>query len=390
MAKVAASLLAKLKKQVEGMRSGVIINNKAFTKSILRLLPCEGEVPGHEYLNLYFVTKKASSTSPRTFGLPCPVLDLLDTMRGDKSKKEDMEFARSIVNVQREYWIAVIERSDIGTPEHPRLRIHRSKRDVYQAIVNYMLDEDDGEDITNAHDGRDFRVKKTGSGTDTEWKITKIFDKTPIAEDEDMVEALVTAAKTFNVKGHFFDCKFDVVEEIYQSLSGEEVPAEYKAAWEAYTPGNAAAEDPDAGEAPEEASEEATEAVGESTAEEAAIAAKAEVEVGATITFKYTDEEDVTHDCTATVKALTETEGGEPAVDAVLEDGTEFTVGYASFEIVPEPEPEPEPEKPKVTKKGAVKKKAKATPKLKPGAKAKAGSPASKIRARLKAAKKKG
>ncbi len=401
MAKVSAALVAKLKKQVEGMRSGLIISNKAFTKAVLRLLPTQSEVPGHEYLNLYFVAKQASTTSPRTLDLPCPVLDALDAQRRDKVSEEDKKFSRSIVNVQREFWIAVVDRADLGTPDNPRVRIHRAKRDVYQAIVHYMLDEDDGEDITDALDGRDFRVKKTGSGKDTEWKLAKFFDKTPIAEDDDMVEALVAAAKTFDVPSHFFDCKFDVVEEIYQALTGEVVPDEYKEAWKGYTGTGTAAADPDADETPaesttEEPAEETVEEPAEEPAEETVeaeavslVEANAAVEVGDEVTFEYTDEKEETHELTAKVTELTTDKDGGPAVDAEVDGVGVFTVGFANFKIVPqqEPEPEPEPAPPKKTgvqmKSGPKAKAAAAKPK--PGV----PSAASKIRNRLKAAAKK-
>ncbi|KKM70107.1 hypothetical protein LCGC14_1444070 [marine sediment metagenome] len=400
MAKIAGALMDKLRKQTEGMRGGLIISNKTFKKMRLRLLPCGGEVPGVEYLNLYFVHKKRSTTSPRTFGVPCPVLDVLDTIRREKDK-QNKDFAKSVVNVQREYWLAVVDRSALGSPDNPSIRIHRSKRTVYQGIVDYMLDEDDGEDITDATEGRDIRVRKDGSDIDTKWKMT-VLDREPLAEEEDMMDALISAAKTFDVREHFYACDLELLEEIYQALTGEAIPDSYKENFGALKDfgkksGNEKAEEGEADAGSAETTESAETKESAEAAEPAETKESAEsgadeptetgtyegLEVGAKVKFHYTDEDDQKHEIIAVVTALTEdADSGEPAVDVKDGEGEEYTVGLAHLEVVKEEE-KPKP-------KGAVKKKSakpKAKSKVKP--KAKPSTAASKVRSSLKKAMKK-
>lgn len=225
MAKVSDALRQRLLNQKKQMSTGIIIDNKAFEKGLFRVLPRGGDVPGVEYISMYCERIKKGSTSPRTFGLKCPVMDYFDSLK--TADKDVREAAYNTVRTSREYWMAVLDREDMGTTESPNIRILRAKRTVNQAILDRMLDDDDGEDITDLVEGRDIRIKKEGQKLDTEWKVT-ILDAKPISDDEEFIAAVQAAAEAFDLTQKFFAVKWDELAEIYTQLTGEEMPESYR------------------------------------------------------------------------------------------------------------------------------------------------------------------
>jgi len=225
--KVSAEVLNKLRSQQKEMGGGLIITNKNFTKLRCRILPIAEDAPGKEYIGLYCESLKKGTTSPRTFGNKCPVMDYIDKVKRT-GEKDEKEHVKNYVNIQREYWMGVVSQEDRDTRESNAvaIRILCAKRSVYEEIIKFMMDEDDGEDITDPKEGRDIRVKKEGSGMDTQWTV-KFLDREPVSNDEDYVSAFVEAAKGFNVEDHFFKVDYDTLGEIYTNLTGEPIPDEY-------------------------------------------------------------------------------------------------------------------------------------------------------------------
>lgn len=227
MAKVSSALRERMlaqKKSMEG--GGMLIRNKGFNRMKLRVLPPrEGELPGCENISFFSKPLNKGTTSPASWGVACPIVDHLDKLYREGSK-EDKDAAKEFVKRQVEYWIPVIDRSNEGTPQNPRLRILQGKQSVYQPIVDRMLDEDDGDDVTDPQEGRDILVKRKGTGLDTEWSVD-FLDKCPISEDEEMANAIVEAAAHFDVRSRFFVPKLDVMQEMYKGLTGESIPKSY-------------------------------------------------------------------------------------------------------------------------------------------------------------------
>lgn len=223
--KISAALRDKLlqaKSEMGG--SGLIISNKNLTKVRLRVLPCGDDIPGKPYYSLYSPALNKGVASPRTFGLPCPVLDAYDNIKRTGSKDE-REHAKNVISPQTEYWMAVLDRDDMGTPQSPNVRILCAKKTVFQAVINRMTDEDDGEDVTDPTDGRDMRVRKV-QGEQNPWKVTWL-DRSPLAEDEDDTEAILEAVEGFNVEEKFFKINVAKLQEFYDALTGESIPNEY-------------------------------------------------------------------------------------------------------------------------------------------------------------------
>lgn len=227
MAKVSDALRERLLAQKKSMqRGGMLIRNKDITRMRLRILPPqEGELPGVENTSFYSKTLNKGSTSTMCWGVPDPVSDALDNIYRSGSK-DDKETAKTFCRRTVEYWVPVIDRSDEGTPQSPRLRILASKHGVYQRITDWMLDESDGEDITDPVEGRDVIIKRKGVGLETEWSVDKA-DRSPISDDEELANAWVELAGGFDVRTRFYIPKFDVLEAMYKGLTGERIPATY-------------------------------------------------------------------------------------------------------------------------------------------------------------------
>lgn len=228
MAKVSSALRERLLGQKKTMdKGGVLIRNKGFTRGRFRILPLrEGELPGVEYISLYSKALKKGTTSPRSFGIPCPVMDALQRIYNE-GEKEDRDAASEFIRRETLYWIAVIDREDEGTPDNPNVRILQGKKTVYQQVVDWMLDQDVGEDITDPKEGRDIVVRKEGAGLETEWTVVKNNDRSPISEDPEMARAWVELAERFDVRTKFYPIDLDVLAAMYDGLTGEKIPQHY-------------------------------------------------------------------------------------------------------------------------------------------------------------------
>lgn len=331
MAKINPKLRERLLRQKKDMDSGgVLIPNKGFTKARIRLLPIGEDLPGHRYINYYCASLKGdkkSSASPATFGRPCPVEDALDAIRRTGSK-EDRDAAWDFVNKNTEYWVPCVARDDEQSAERPRLRIHAAKKSVYEQIQTYFLDDDFGEDISDPEEGRDLLVKKTGQGkSGTKWTCDKL-DPTPLHEDPDIAEAILEAAASFDVREKFFAVDFDVLAEIYEGLTGEEMPEHYRDGEDTMrtsSPKSDSSDDED-----EEYEDEVDETEEEEDEEEG-------IEEGAAVSF-----EDEGEEYEGTFLRYEEEDGEELAVVDV--DGEEWSVDPENVVEIDESEEEEEGE----------------------------------------------
>ncbi len=180
-------------------RPPIIIDDEAFSEATLRILPSlSEEPPGRECHCLLHVPSGEETTSPRTFGRPCPVMDLLDELRRSGSLR-DRERAREQVLVRTRYWLPVTDRADIGTPKTPNVLVLRATREVYHAILNYMLDEDDGGDIIDPLGGQDIHVRRKMGEFGPSWSV-RFLECSPLSEEPEMQEALVEAAEALDVQ----------------------------------------------------------------------------------------------------------------------------------------------------------------------------------------------
>lgn len=396
MARLSDEAIARLKGQRSGMSRGQIIDNKKFpAKMLLRILPTYGDLPGHEYNGIFCKTIGNGTTSPRTFGLECPVMDLFDDMCNSDRKEE----AYNIINPQREYWMAVADANDLGTVDHPNIRILKAKQTVYSEILDAMTDEDDGCDITDPKEGCHMRVRKSGGGMDTEWKNRIIQEQKPISDDEALTQAFVDAAEKFSVASRFYLVDLEKLAEIYDILSGgEEIPARYmkKLKKSKFVKTDAtkmsrqgADDDDDGGEEAgddsyddDETEEEETEEETEETEEEETEEELDELPEGTVVTFEFEDEE-----LTGTISARAVDDEGDLFYTIDVDgDGWDIFPSNTVLTVVEEEvEEEEEEEAEEVPPTKAPKKKTKSPKKPTPKKKA----PAKKSPAKKSAPKKK-
>lgn len=379
--KVSDTLRKKLQEQRDAMTSGVVIDNRKMTKVRLRLLPCGEEVPGVVYYDSYSPALNKGCTSPRTFGLPDPVLDVWDGWKRSGTP-EQKEHAKNTINSGREYWMAVLDRANPGTVEAPNIRVFRAKQTVNKTIVDGMIDDEDGTDLTDAKTGRDIRVIKA-PGTpkgENPWSA-RVLDSEPIFPDatDKQLAALLKVAKAFDVRDHFFKVNLAVLAEMHDALTGEQIPAEVMEKLEAsdkcYWPEadgrgskpNARVGGGKAKPAPKPASkpvddDDEDEEVAEEAEAEAGDGADVKIEVGATVKFTDENEGEITGKVLEIdeEKETADVDGGENVwtvaiSDLTLVEGAESEAAEAEPEAEAEEDEEEEAEKPKAKPKPKAK-----------------------------------
>lgn len=226
---VNSALRERLQSRKTAMSSRFIIDNKNFVKGVFRILRNydTDEEPGFKYVSYYNKELKIGTTSPQSFGLRCPIQEFLDSMRDNGASKDDSDLAWKTVQPSTEYWILVLDMDNPGTAESPGLHILRSKRVVYDQILGQMLDEDSGSDVCDLEEGRDIVVKKTGVQLDTKWSVTWRSDA-PISDDADYIAAVRNSACTIKVPGRFYSVDWDKLGQLYEHLTGEAMPDEFR------------------------------------------------------------------------------------------------------------------------------------------------------------------
>lgn len=368
--KISDSLRARLIGQRREMdKGGMLIKNKGFTRGRFRILPLrDGELPGVEYINFYSKLLKKGTTSPASFGVPCPVMDALNTIYREGSK-DDKDAAQEFVRRETQYWIAVIDREDEGTPETPNVRILQAKKTIYQQIVDWLIDEDVGEDITDPKEGRDIVVRREGTGfDDTKWSVVKATDTSPISEDPRMARAWIDLAARFDVRRKFYAIDLEVLTKMYDTLTGESIPEHYLPAInDLIAHGTDAIDNGGDSEESEETVETAEESTDEPVEEAAAEAPEGDGWIGTRVTF---DSDGTT--VAGEVVGIDKDKGSEGNL-LIHEDGTDPKENWS----VPPGEcqvEQPEPPQPEPAAAPKAKRLAKKSPK--PATPAKAAPPA--------------
>lgn len=218
--------------QKKGMGGGLFVRNSGFTYDTLRALPPPPGVltPGILVLSCFVKADKKSYISPRTFNLRDPVWDYVDGVQSKDAKKQ----LENVVNFSKEYWMAVILRSDPGDAKRPNIRIFQTKPVIYTAIIDRIIDEQLGENVTDFYSGRDYAVKKSVVNGKTNWAITAWGDATPVGahkrglpEDKGYTKAVIAAAKSFVLSDHVSSPDWDLIESAYTAVTGDPVPEEY-------------------------------------------------------------------------------------------------------------------------------------------------------------------
>jgi len=149
------------------------------TETTVRLIayPDNDGQPFKELMFYYNIGNNPGLLSPYQFGKPDPIQELITKLR-DEGSKESYELAKKLYPKMRCY-APVIVRGE----EEKGVRLWAFGKQVYQTLLNYMLDEDYG-DITDPLEGRDVRI----TCTKTPGKMWATTDVRPRGKDSPLNE----------------------------------------------------------------------------------------------------------------------------------------------------------------------------------------------------------
>lgn len=164
-------------------RRNVMWRPEVDTETTVRLLSFKDN-DGQPFKELWFyynIGNNPGLLAPYQFGKPDPFQELITKLRDDGANgdKSAYELAKKLYPKMRCY-APVIVRGEEGEG----VKLWSFGKQVYQNLLNIMLDEDYG-DITDPSSGRDIKIKcyqKPG----TQWKLTDIVARpkvTPLSED---------------------------------------------------------------------------------------------------------------------------------------------------------------------------------------------------------------
>lgn len=160
--------------------------------------------PFKELMFYYNIGNNPGLLAPYQFGNPDPIQELINKLRDDGSK-ESYELAKKLYPKMR-CFAPVIVRGE----EDKGVRLWAFGKQIYQSLLNYMLDEDYG-DITDVAEGNDLRIncfKAPGKM----WATTEVRPRpksTPLSESADQIQKWTSSVPR--------------VDDLYEAKSYEEL-----------------------------------------------------------------------------------------------------------------------------------------------------------------------
>jgi hypothetical protein len=151
------------------------------SETTVRLLayPDNDGQPFKELMFYYNIGNNPGLLAPYQFGNPDPIQELITKLR-DEGSKESYELAKKLYPKMRCYAPVVIRGE-----EDKGVRLWAFGKQVYQTLLNYMLDEDYG-DVTDPLEGRDVRIT-CSKAPGQQWATTDVRPRgkdTPLSEDQ--------------------------------------------------------------------------------------------------------------------------------------------------------------------------------------------------------------
>jgi hypothetical protein len=174
--------------QISGQNSkrNVMWRPEEGSETTVRLLayPDNDGQPFKELMFYYNIGNNPGLLSPYQFGKADPIQELITKLR-DEGSKESYELAKKLYPKMRCY-APVVVRGE----EDRGVRLWAFGKQVYQTLLNYMLDEDYG-DITDPTEGRDVRI----TCTKLPGKMWATTDVRPRGKDSPLSEDSSSAKK---------------------------------------------------------------------------------------------------------------------------------------------------------------------------------------------------
>jgi hypothetical protein len=194
--------------QISGQnsRKNVMWRPEEGSETTVRLIayPNNDGQPFKELMFYYNIGNNPGLLAPYQFSKADPIQELITKLR-DGGDKDSYELAKKLYPKMRCY-APVIVRGE----EEKGVRLWAFGKQVYQTLLNYMLDEDYG-DITDPNEGRDVRI----TCTKTPGKMWATTDVRPRGKDSPLSE---DASKAKNWLDNIPD-----VNDIFELKSYEEL-----------------------------------------------------------------------------------------------------------------------------------------------------------------------
>ena len=206
--------------QISGQnsRKNVMWRPEEGSETTVRLIayPDNDGQPFKELMFYYNIGNNPGLLAPYQFGKADPIQELITKLR-DEGSKESYELAKKLYPKMRCY-APVVVRGE----EDRGVRLWAFGKQVYQTLLNYMLDEDYG-DITDPTDGRDVRITCTKTPGKM-WATTDVRPRgkgTPLSEDKSKAKNWLDNIPDVN---DMFELKsYEELERIINEwLSGDE------------------------------------------------------------------------------------------------------------------------------------------------------------------------
>lgn len=156
---------------------------------------------GLEIVQFYLGGDIGGVISPATFDEPCPLMEKYISLK-DSRKESDKNLAAKLVP-KRRFIIGGCGYKDEKGKEADPDKIDKAwlvTRSIYQDITDLYLDEDEWGDMTDAEEGYDLKITRSGKGmTDTSYSVTpcskkpllKAFSKNPYIDLEAIVRGQI-------------------------------------------------------------------------------------------------------------------------------------------------------------------------------------------------------
>ena len=188
------------------------------SETTIRLMayPDNDGQPFKELMFYYNIGNNPGLLAPYQFQKPDPIQELITKLR-DEGSKDTYEMAKKLYPKMRCY-APVIVRGE----EEKGVRLWAFGKQVYQSLLNYMLDEDYG-DITDPETGRDIRIT-CSKAPGKQYATTEVRPRgkdSPLAEDSSQAKDWLDNVPDVN---DLFELKsYDELERIVNAwLQGDE------------------------------------------------------------------------------------------------------------------------------------------------------------------------
>ena len=155
------------------------------------------------------------------FGEPCAIMDKFNELKSS-SDPDDKELAKTFIPKKRFLSACVAYTDEKGKTinEERGVCLVQLTTGLYQEIIDYYLDEDEWGDMTDAEEGYDLKLKRSGTGLNTEYsaapcRLTKLNTKFNKGVDtEEMVkQQMPSFAETQKSINQFLGIDYEEEEE---------------------------------------------------------------------------------------------------------------------------------------------------------------------------------